>query len=184
MNDIQMEVSWDFGFKDVTGDRLWLLASDPDHPAGPHTMSSSSPAGKKWIVTKTVHIKGKPVCWCVPIEVKAGEQIDVVLNESNTFDLRKAYNDAMQEPGGIGDMGQMKKLVDDYIRHNLPEITSRETIEWGDIAKAENGNASIRYKYFAKFENKDTKIMNQIFTFDANGKFVSVKNVDGFPRDW
>jgi hypothetical protein len=26
--------------------------------------------------------------------------------------------------------------------------------------------------------------MNQIFTFDANGKFVTVKDVEGFPEDW
>ncbi len=42
----------------------------------------------------------------------------------------------------------------------------------------------LRYKYLAKIQDKSTKIMNQIFTFDAKGELVSVKDVDGFPQDW
>ena len=36
-------------------------------------MMSNSPTGKKWIVTKIVVLDGKPICWCIPVEVKIGE---------------------------------------------------------------------------------------------------------------
>ena len=53
---------------------------------------------KKWIVTKAArNIKGKYVCWCIPVEVKTGGAIQVILNESNTFDLKAAYDEAMKE---------------------------------------------------------------------------------------
>jgi hypothetical protein len=76
----------------------------------------------------------------------------------------------------------MIELVEDFFRNNFRDITSRETIDWGEVTKTENGNSSIRYKYHATIWNKDTKIMNQVFTFDAKGQFVSVKDVDGFPK--
>jgi hypothetical protein len=77
----------------------------------------------------------------------------------------------------------MKELVEDFFSKNFHDITSRDSIEWGAVAKAENGNSSVRYKYRAKIWNKDTKIMNQVFTFDPNGEFVSVKDADGSPTE-
>jgi hypothetical protein len=59
---------------------------------------SNAPAGKKWIVTKTVRIKEQPVSWSIPVEVKTGKQISVTLNKGNTFDLRAPYNAAMKDP--------------------------------------------------------------------------------------
>ncbi len=41
---------------------------------------------------------------------------------------------------------------------------------------------SIRYKYRASIWDKDKLIMNQIFTFTPEGKYISVKNVEGFPK--
>ena len=118
------------------------------------------------------------------VEVKTGARIDITFSKSNTFDLQAAYDKAMQEPAdvGVGDKEQMKKLVEDSIRKNFPDITSRETIDWGEVSETGDGNSTIRYKYLAKFHGKDTKVMNQVFTFDPKGKFVSVKDVDGFPR--
>ena len=72
----------------------------------------------------------------------------------------------------------MKELVEDFFSKNFRDITSRKTIEWGKVVKAENGDSSIRYKYRATIWDKDTKVMNQIFTFDPKGKFVSFKNVE------
>jgi hypothetical protein len=98
---IQMTVGWDLGFKKVTGDDLYLLVKGPGYSRT--GMSSNAPGGKKWIVTKTVQIEGKPVCWCIPVEVKTGKSIDVTFDKSNTFDLRSAYDRAMQAPAGVGD---------------------------------------------------------------------------------
>ena len=172
-------------------------------------MSNSRP-GKRWVITKTVDIEGKPVCWCIPVEVKKGESVDVTFDQSNVFDLRAAYDTAMggtvrrRHDGGqapdhvcIGrqDQGTCRS---DALCKTPPRDDLRETmeggseVEWGPVEKTANGDSSIRYKYFAKFPGKEgygsprteTKIMNQVFTFDAEGKFVSVKDVEGFPRDW
>jgi len=90
---IGMAVSWDQGFKQITGDRLYLLAL-----GGAHVISSNGPDGKKWIVSKSVRIKGKPACWCIAVEVKTGESIDVWLTEDNAFNLGAAFDEAMRAP--------------------------------------------------------------------------------------
>ena len=68
-------------------------------------------------------------------------------------------------------------LVEDFFGNNWHDLTSRETLEWGDITCNENGNSSIRYKYGAKIGNRDTVTNNQIFTFDLQDQFVSVKDL-------
>lgn len=91
-----MTVSWDLGFKDVKGDNLYLLTSAPIQAT---VISSNGPDGKKWIVTKTVRIKGKPACWCLPVEVKTGREVHVTLSEDNLFDLASTYEKAMGKTG-------------------------------------------------------------------------------------
>ncbi len=66
--------------------------------------------------------------------------------------------------------------------HGMRDISARKTIEWSDVGKDADGNRTIRYKYYATIWDKDVKIMNQVFTFDAKGNFVSVKNIEGFPK--
>ncbi len=81
----------------------------------------------------------------------------------------------VEKPVNLSTQEGIKELVEDFFSKNFRDITSHETIEWGEVTKAGNGNSSIRYKYRAKIWDKDTKIMNQVFTFDPKGKFVSVK---------
>jgi len=76
----------------------------------------------------------------------------------------------------------MIELVEDFFRNNFRDITFRQTIEWGDVEKHENGNSSIRYEYLATIWGKEKMLMNQIFTFDPKGKYVSYRNADGFPK--
>ena len=102
LRNVDMTVGWDSGFKGVTGDNLWLLTKVPGSFSS-HVISSNSRDGKKWVVTKTVQIKGKPVCWCLPVDLKTGEQAKITLSESNVFDLRAAYDEATREPAGAGD---------------------------------------------------------------------------------
>ncbi len=83
---------WDLSFKEVTGDRVYLVVRSPNATDVLHGSNSSD--GKKWLVTKITEVNGKPVCWCVPIEVQTGRQIEVVLSENNMFDLTSAYQDA------------------------------------------------------------------------------------------
>ena len=93
----QMRTSWDSGFKDITGANLNLLTKKGT------VLSSEGPAGKKWIVTRTVDVEGRPVCWCIPVEVKIGEKIDISFDKSNTFDLQTPYDKAMGKQDGLGD---------------------------------------------------------------------------------
>ncbi len=90
----QMTVSWDLGFKEVTGDKVYLLTSAPDVS---HGFSSNTPAGKKWIATKIVQIKGKPVCWYIPVTVETGKEIRIMFTEDNMFDLESAFDKVMGE---------------------------------------------------------------------------------------
>jgi hypothetical protein len=91
----QMTVGWNLGFKEVTGDQVDLLISGPD---APHILvSSNAPDGKKWVVTKVVRIKGKHVCWCIPVTVETGKETQVTLTENNMLDLESASDKAMGE---------------------------------------------------------------------------------------
>lgn len=89
----------------------------------------------------------------------------------------------MEKPVGLSTQEGMKELVEDFFSKNFRDVTWRESIQWGKVVKTEDGNASIRYKYRAKIWDKDSKIMNQTFTFDPKGKFVSVKDADGLPKN-
>jgi len=89
-----MTVSWDLGFEEVTGDKLYLLTKARGVS---HSYGSNAPDGKKWIVTKIVQIKGKPVCWCIPVTVETGKRIPIMLTDDNMFDLESAFDNAMRE---------------------------------------------------------------------------------------
>ena len=68
-------------------------------------------------------------------------------------------------------------LVEDFFSKNYRDITSRNTLEWGEPTTDENGNISIRYKYEATIWDKEKIINDQVFKFDKDGKFISVKNI-------
>ena len=87
-----MAAAWATVFRKVTGDHLDQLPS-----GGSLFCSSNGSDGKKWIVTKVVQIKGKPVCWCIPVEVKTGKEISVTLTEDNVFDLGSVFDSALRE---------------------------------------------------------------------------------------
>lgn len=70
-----------------------------------------------------------------------------------------------------------KQLVEDFFEHNYRDITARKSIEWGDQSQDEKGNISIRYKFEATIRGKDKIVNNAVFTFDKNGKFVSVEKL-------
>lgn len=86
---------WDRSFKRITGDKMNLLTGAPGHSQG---YSSDGDDGQKWIVTKIVSIHGTPVCWCLPVEVRKGETIQIKLTEKNRFDLLEVCESVMNEP--------------------------------------------------------------------------------------
>ena len=73
----------------------------------------------------------------------------------------------------------MIALVEDFFSKNFRDITARQTIEWGDVARDDKGNSTIRYRYNATIHGREKKVIEQVFTFDPKGAFVSVKDVKG-----
>ena len=99
VNAAPIELYWDRGFREITGDRVGLLQNGFPKPVGGFY---SGAVGKKWVVTKAVTVNGKLVCWCLPIEPKpvdpkALEKASVDLNEKNMIDLRSLFDKAMKE---------------------------------------------------------------------------------------
>ena len=60
---------------------------------------------------------------------------------------------------------------------------ARRSIEWGDVQEDKDGNRSIRYKFYATRWDRDVILMNLMFSFDAKGNPISIKTVDGFPKN-
>jgi hypothetical protein len=92
----QIEANWCECFKNVTGDEVYLLTSMSDFSC---KFAANTPDGKKWIVSKVVMVKGKPVCWCLPVDVNTGEEIEVKLTEDNAFALEATFNTVIFESG-------------------------------------------------------------------------------------
>jgi len=107
-------------------------------------------------------------------------QTSVDLNKARLDVLVTAIVAATQPPDASTKNGMMA-LVEDFFHHNYVDITSRETIEFGELTKTKDGNFSIRYKYRARFWGGDPKIINQIFIFNPKGQFVSVNDTEKHP---
>ncbi len=125
-------------------------------------------------------------CTCVlPVNLKPDKFYAIWLNNGKF----KRFTDTNGKPAvpylltfrtgtstGAGEQ-RLKALVENFFAHNYRDITARDTIEWGQVSTDDKGNSSIRYKYRAKIWDKDTVTNNQVFTFDPQDQFVSVKDV-------
>jgi hypothetical protein len=89
--------AWDSVFHEVPGDQMALVYRNENRrPAGLTTdaetmrsvmLKSNGPAGTKWLVTRATQFEGKPVCWCIPVDVEAGKNSDVWLTTQNMIAL-------------------------------------------------------------------------------------------------
>jgi len=84
-------------------------------------------------------------------------------------------------PPTSADQEQAVLMVEDFFRHNYRDITKRETIQWGQAEKDTAGNLSIRYKYLATIWGKDRLVIDEVFTFSPEGKFISARTLDRSP---
>ena len=118
-------------------------------------------------------------------EARIWDKEVMLMNQAFTFDKQGKFlaytNEAgfpkkkEPKPVDISTKEGLMQLVEDFFQDNFRDITSREALEWGEPVKTESGNVSIRYKYRARIWDKDVKIIDQVFTFDPKGGFVSVK---------
>ncbi len=83
----------------------------------------------------------------------------------------------IREEDAKEDAKRVRGFVEDFFKHNYRDVTAKKTIEWSEPVYHDNENVSIRYKYEATIWDKDKKIIHDEFTFDKDGKFVSVKKI-------
>ncbi len=67
--------------------------------------------------------------------------------------------------------------VEHFFMNNYRDVTTRKSLEWGDVETLKNGNKSIRYKAHAMIWDRKKIILHQVFTFDANGAYVGAKKL-------
>jgi RNA polymerase sigma-70 factor (ECF subfamily) len=79
--------------------------------------------------------------------------------------------------------GDIRTWVEAFFDHNFRDVTARDTLEWGGVVTNANGTLSIRYQYRARIWDSETVTNNQVFTFDPQGRFVSVKGVYRNPQE-
>lgn len=97
----KLTVALDTVFQEIPGNRVGLLYEHPGQSrsngdadkqgAGQEVgvwIKSNAPAGPKWFVTRATRLAGKPVCWCIRIDVEKGKTSEVVLTEENMTVLR------------------------------------------------------------------------------------------------
>jgi len=111
-----------------------------------------------------------------------------IMNQVFTFDAKGNIVDIedidgfpirrVDQPVNVNTQEGMKSLVEDFFNKNFRHITARESLEWGEVAKAANGNSSIRYKCRGRIWDKEPTVMNFIFTFDPRGGFVGVNDAE------
>ena len=80
------------------------------------------------------------------------------------------------------DKAMMMGYVEDFFENNARDITMRKSLEWGEVQTDDEGNRTIRYKFEALIWDKDKLIFNSDFTFDKDGNYVNMVNVEGFPQ--
>jgi hypothetical protein len=121
-------------------------------------------------------------------EAKIWDKETMIVSQVFTFAADGKFLSYKDQPGfpkkkasvvkDVSTQKGMIALVDDFFSKNFRDVTARETIEWGEVKRDEKGNSSIRYKYNATIWDKDKKVIEQVFTFDPKGEFVSVTDVE------
>jgi hypothetical protein len=103
--ELRREAAWNSVFGEVTGDDLFLLTDfiQQELPAGSApeggamvsvtrpfvVVSGDSAEGRKWLVTKTIHVGGKLLAWSVPFEAKRGHLSSITLRLANAIELEE-----------------------------------------------------------------------------------------------
>jgi hypothetical protein len=80
-----VSVAWNMGFREVTGDELYLLAAE----SGGSGMSftANTPDGPRWLIAKVRRIEGAPVCWSLPFKADRDQEASLTLTGANRLDL-------------------------------------------------------------------------------------------------
>lgn len=90
---IDKKANWDFIFKNITEDNVYLIESKTVKFDGSSIMDNT-PRGKKWLITKVTPKKDAHFkCWIIPFDAKIVSRIKVNIDDKNEVYLDGMYND-------------------------------------------------------------------------------------------
>lgn len=64
------------------------------------------------------------------------------------------------------------RQVKDYLKENLKDPNSYESIEWSNVVKQSDGSFRVRHKYRAKNSFGGYVVENKVFALDSNGNVI------------
>jgi beta-lactamase regulating signal transducer with metallopeptidase domain len=120
----------------------------------------------------------EPDCSIAAEEGKEVAAANIVLGAQAT---REA---APKMPAVDAAKAELMGRVEDFFMHNYRDVSARKTLEWSDVTKDEKGNLTIHYKYLATIWDREKMTIEDIFTFDSKGNFVSVQKAEGYPQKY
>ena len=92
-----IEGCWNFSFSKIQGNEVHLI-TDSNEAFGIFWYSKSKIIKYSvWIVTKVHFLNKVPICWAIPLELKHGEEVEVVLDWNNVFDLYEIFEELIFE---------------------------------------------------------------------------------------
>jgi hypothetical protein len=94
--NISIEVGWDFLFYTVKGSDVFLLNNKGAIFSQSSVDSNTYKNAKKWLISKSFIIDGKPSCFAIPLNVDNGAKLKCVLNKSNMISLTEIYQNKIQ----------------------------------------------------------------------------------------
>lgn len=77
---------------------------------------------------------------------------------------------------------EMMGRVEDVFMKNFKDITWRKSLEWGEVVTSADGSRSIRYMAKVRIWDRQTMILNEIYSFDKSGASIGRKSVEGWPK--
>jgi hypothetical protein len=79
---VHVQWAWNRIFETVTGNHVWSLQQGK-------SFTTDTNEGKFWLVTSAFGTNKENYCWSIPINLKKGKTVTVVLNENNRVSNKK-----------------------------------------------------------------------------------------------
>ena len=79
-----MTFFWDNVFRQITGFEVNTLSSRPNDLT---IYTINDPGDNLWVASKTCFFKDFFICWCLPVQLKPGNEYKLTFNKDNYLDL-------------------------------------------------------------------------------------------------
>jgi hypothetical protein len=92
-DDLRVAFIWDLLFKEVKGNEVFLMTTQGSFAIGEMAdiPIGEKPVTKKWLISKTFILDGKPYCFAVPLDAENGANLSCKLDKSNMILLLDIY---------------------------------------------------------------------------------------------